>query len=312
MTVFERNGLGQRDPRHLQRIALLVIIAWFYLAHAKPPPGELSGLVSIADGGPFTIIRGDSLFTGSKGVTLVTGDMIETGPGAFLCVELRGGGLLGIGPASQIYILKRAELPTLIVLKGWVKADVRANPQSGEIRVIGTRMGIQGQRAVMLLHADENSDAIFDEQGSARLLLRDERATRVDKETQPSQFFVREVGAAVVVQPRPSADFVSRMPIPFRDSLPEKASARLDAPQELRPVRAVTYSDIQPWLVLPREWRSGFIGRFRARLNDPVFFAAMDAHLGQHPEWVPILHPPPPEDEDIHVATDQNAPVTPH
>jgi len=86
------------------------------------------------------------------------------------------------------------------------------------------------------------------------------------------------------------------MPIPFWDDLPEPASAvEAVAPQS---VRAVTYSDIRTGLTIPRDWRTGFIGRFRARLNGPAFFAAMDAHLALHPEWTPILHPPPPPEPD--------------
>jgi hypothetical protein len=58
----------------------------------------------------------------------------------------------------------------------------------------------------------------------------------------------------------------------------------------------VSYGDVQQWLAIPRDWRAGFIPRFRARINDPIFFAAMDAHMAQHPEWQEVLHPPPPQE----------------
>ena len=273
---------------------------------------DISGLVSIADGEPFTIVRGDSLWTGSKGATLVAGDIVETGPGSFLAIEMQGGSLVGIGPSSQVYFLRRADVATLVVLKGWLKADIRAKAKSGALRVVGTRLGLQGQQAVVLLNADERSDAIFDEQGSGTLLLRDDAGTRIDKETRPNQFLIRENRAAVVLQPRPSADFVAKMPIAFRDPLPEKASAGLEKPAEPKLVRNVTYSDIQSWLMMPRDWRAGFVGRFRGRLKDPAFFAAMDAHLTQLPEWVPILHPPPPPDEELPPGARRSAEVTPH
>jgi len=293
---------------------LLVVAAlWCSPAYTKPPLNELTGVVSIADGDPFTIIRRDTLETGTKGVTVVAGDIIDTGPGAFLVIELSGGNLVGIGPSTQMYILQRTDLPTLIVLKGWVKVDLRAGTKPRAFRVVGTRMGIQSQRAVIVLFADERSDAIFDEQGSAMLLLREDAATRAGRNTEPNQFFVREAHQDVLFQPRPSSDFVSRMPIPFRDPLPEKASAKLKGPAEPKLLRDVTYSDIQTWLTIPRDWRSGFIARFRGRLRDPSFFSAMDAHLAQHSEWTPILHPPPPsEDEPLPVAARPGAPTTPH
>jgi hypothetical protein len=273
----------------------------------------LSGVVSIADGGPFTIIRQSAIFVGSKGVTLLAGDIIETGPEAFLAVGLTGGSLLGIGPSSQIYILIRADIPTLIVLKGWVKADVRSSARVEAIRIIGTRLGIQSQHAVVLIHADDTRDAIFDEQGSATLLLRDEAATHTERLTQPNEFFVREGRDPVVIQQRPSADFVARMPTAFRDALPEQ-EARAQKPAEAKRVRDVTYADIQSWLTMPRDWRAGFTTRFRGRLKDPAFFAAMDAHLTQMPEWVLILHPPPPppEEEEFPPGARRSAEATPH
>jgi hypothetical protein len=293
------HGARKSPLMHPRWVALVVVGLCSWLADGKPVPTEISGLVSIADGEPFTIIHRANLQTGSKGVTLVAGDMIETGPRAFLAIEIQGGSLVGIGPSTQVYFMPRADVATLVVLKGWVKADVRPGSKSAAMRIVGTRIGIQSHQAVVLLYADERSDEIFDEQGSATLLLRDDAATRVGKEVLPNQFFVREDRTDVVSQPRPSPEFVAKMPIPFQDPLPEHASAKLKKSVAPQLVREVNYSDIQTWLAIPRDWRAGFIGRFRGRLRDPAFFAAMDAHMAQHPEWQVILHPPPPPEEDV-------------
>jgi hypothetical protein len=191
-----------------------------------------------------------------------------------------------------------------VVLKGWVKADIRTDPKSPPLRVIGTRLGIQSHRAVVLLYVDDRSDSVFDEQGTATLVLRDDAATRTGKETQANEFFMREERADVVAQPRPSPEFVAQMPVPFRDPLPEQASAKLKKTVAPQFVREVNYSDVQQWLNMPRDWRAGFIGRFRGRLKDSAFFAAMDASMAQHPEWQPILHPPPPPEEEEARAPD--------
>jgi hypothetical protein len=284
---------------------LFLTLGWASAAHGKSAQPGFGGVVAIADGEPFTLVRGTSLNTATKGVTLAAGDMVGTGPGAFLAVEMPGMGLLGIGPSTQVYFMQRSasDPPTLVVLKGWVKADIRAAPKGPPFRVIGTRLGIQGHQAVVLLYAEERADSVFDEQGGATLLLRDEAATRTGKETQANQFFMREEHADVISQPRPSSEFVAKMPIPFHDPLPENASAKLKKTTTPQFVRDVSYADVQQWLNMPRDWRAGFIGRFHGRLKDRAFFAAMDASMGQHPEWQPILHPPPPPEEDASLPT---------
>jgi len=308
--MFRQVTASRGGSLHFRTILLFVALGWAFVVHGKTAPPSFGGVVSIADGEPFTLLRGTSLNTATKGVTLAAGDMVGTGQGAFLVVELQGGGLVGIGPSTQIYFMQRsaADPPTLVVLKGWVKADIRSGSKGPSARVLGTRLGIQSHQAVVLLFVDERSDSVFDEEGSGTLLLRDEAATRTGRDAAANQFFVRQERADVISQPRPSSEFVEKMPIPFRDPLPENASAKLKKATAPQFVREVNYSDIQQWLNMPRDWRAGFIPRFRGRLKDPAFFAAMDASMAQHPEWQPILHPPPPPEEDVQVP----ARTTPH
>jgi hypothetical protein len=290
----------------------LILALWAGAAGARTAVSPLSGVVAIADGGTFTIIRQSAVYSGSKGVTLLAGDLIETEPGALLVIGLTGGSLLAIGPSSQVYFLQRPDIPTLVVLRGWVKADVRGSAAVPALRVSGTRLGLQSQQAVALLHVADDRDALFDEQGSGTLLLREAAATRTDKLTQPNQFCFRSEREGVVIQQRPSADFLAAMPLAFRDSLPEQTPAQPQKPLEARQIRDVTYADIQSLLAMPRDWRTGLVARFRGRLKDPAFFAAMDAHLTQFPEWVQILHPPPPPDEeDPPAAAQRSAEATP-
>src|SRR5882762_9380811 len=210
--MFWPSGARDRGIIYSQWFALFAVGLWACLADSKPAPTEFGGFVSIADGEPFTIIRRAKLQTGSKGVTLFAGDIIETEPGAFLAVEMQGGSLVGIGPSTQVYFMSmpRASVATLVVLKGWVKADNRAGSNSRVVRVVGTRLGIESSQAVVVLYADERSDAIFDEQGSATLLRRDDAATRAGEETQENQFFVRQDRRNERSEPRPSAEFVAK------------------------------------------------------------------------------------------------------
>ncbi len=282
------------------RRAAIGLALWTCLIGGKPVQPEFNGLVSFADGGGFSLVRRDTLMTGSQGVALLTGDIVETGANAFVVVQEPGGDVVGIGPSTDVYFVERREVVTLYVLRGWVKVDAK----SGLIRLTGTRLGIQGHQAVMLLHADEHSNEVFDEQGSTTLLAADNEARPVGRETGPSRFFFRGEQLDVLSQASPSAEFVANMPVPFRDPLP--VYAKLPEPVPPRVLRAVSYSDIESWLTIPREWRGGFVGRFRGRLKDPAFFAAMDAHQALLPEWQRILHPPP-EPEASHLSKESQA-----
>ena len=269
------------------RTASIALALWACLFSGRPAQPQFNGVVSFAESGTFSIVRRDTLMTGSKGVALLAGDIVETAPNAFLVIQEPGGGLVGIGPSTGVYIVEREEVPTLFVLKGWVKVDAK----SGPLRLAGLRLGIQGHQAVMLLHADERADEVFDEQGSATLFPAGDDARPVGKETGPNRFFLRGEQLEVVSQASPSADFVANMPAPFRDPLP--AYAKLPELVQPRVLRAVNYPDIKDWLTIPRQWRGGFVGRFRGRLRDPAFFAAMDAQQSLLPEWKHVLHPPP-------------------
>jgi hypothetical protein len=283
-------GAGGRPSQCVAKSGRSVPIAlalWVCLIGGKPAQPEFNGLVSFADAGAFSIVRGDRLLTGSKGVALLGGDIVETGANAFVVIQAPGGDLVGIGPFTDVYFVERQEVITLFILRGWAKVDVR----SGPIRLTGTRLGIQGHQAVMLLHTDEHSNEAFDEEGSTTLLPEGDDARPIGKETGPSRFFLRGEHLEVLSQPSPSAEFLAKMPVPFRDPLPAYANLPDPVPPHL--VRAVSYSDIESWLAIPREWRGSFVGRFRGRLKDPAFFAAMDAHQPLLPEWKRILHPPP-------------------
>lgn len=280
---------GSRQPVAAHSWAVLAVALVTCLAQARTRP--ISGVVSVADGGVFAVIRGDDVRVGTRGVTLVAGDIIETGSDALLVIQMQRGTLVGIGPDSGVYLAERGGSLALLMLRGWLKADSRS-ARAGTLRVLGPHLGIECAQAVVLLHADARQDAIFDEQGPAMLLLHD--WGRPDRETRANQFFAGSGRGNVLVQPRPAPDFVAQMPIAFRDALPRQAltPAKPIAPKWLH---KVTYFEIQPWLTARPAWRSGFIARFRPRLVDRAFFAAMDAHMRLHPEWFPILHPP---DED--------------
>jgi hypothetical protein len=248
-------------------------------------------------------VRRDKLLTATQGVTLLIGDMIDTGPKAFVAIRAPTGTLIGLGPTTSVYLLQRGTIMTLFVSKGWVKVDAKA-----ETRIEGPRLGIQGHAAVMLLHADDRSDAVFEEQGAARLVTRDGAATHPGKVAEPGQYFSRDEHGEAVPAAHPPAEFIAGLPVAFTDSLPDEAPSSL---KEVDPtlVRPVTYTDVQAWLVIPRDLRAGFVARFQSRVaTDPAFHDALDAHLSLFPEWTSVLHPPPPPDNPQPSSSDSSPP----
>ena len=256
--------------------------------------------VSIADGPPFSIIRGDKVLEATKGVKLLAGDFIETQPGNFVVVELPGAAVAALGPSTRIYFLEHSDVPTFVVMRGWLKLDAKGSGEGGLHRAVGLQLGAAARMGVFVVHVADHRDELFHEAGALTLLLRDDAATRTERESKVTQFFVREDRNPVVVTPRPAASFIAAMPVPFRDPLPfglaNESKAKITEPKL---IREVAYSDIADWLTIPRDWRTGFVRRFRGRLKDPAFFSAMDARLSLYPEWRLVLHPPaPPEPTD--------------
>jgi hypothetical protein len=283
-------GRGAAAQFVVAALASACALSLISMSAVAGPPAPFSAWVAIADGGPYTIIRGDEVLAGGKGVMLRAGDMIETGPNALLVAEARDGGVLGLGPASHCYVLPRGVGVTLILTTGWLKLDAH----DARLDLASTRLSVQGARAVVVLHAGEHADEVFDEQGQVQWVARERSGALNGRSTLSSlHFLMLADGGQGVTQSGPKEEFVDAMPVPFRDALPVIAQAGTVAPVVQRPV---DFSDVQRWLSLPREWRAGFIERFRPRLKDPAFFSAIDAHLAEWPEWREILYPEPPQE----------------
>jgi hypothetical protein len=297
LTDLQRRVLAGR-----QTASLFVLVMSMVVLQGR---AAQTSVVAIADGPPFSIIRGDKLLDATKGVDLLAGDFVETQPGNFVVLELPGPAVVALGPSTRLYLLERSDVPTFIVLRGWLKFDANVTGEGGIHRIVGLQLGAIARQGVFVMHVADHRDEVFHEAGVITLLLREDAAVRSDRESKVMQFFVREDRNPVVAVPRPAAAFVAAMPVPFRDRLPVGlANDSIVKVTEPRLIRAVSYADIADWLTIPRDWRVGFVRRFRGRLKDPAFFSAMNARLSLHPEWTPILHPPPPPPEPADTAPD--------
>ena len=276
---------GNATP--LFRILALAASSLWLLTFSGTASAEFQGRVLVAEGGPFTLIRGDRVYRGAAGVTVLTGDIIETGTGALVVIEAGGGGLTGLGPATRAYLSTHADVATWLVPKGWIKIDVHAPATAGGMRAVGLRLGVLCDNAVAILAVDDRSDSVFSEQGLASLLIHDAGTAQTSSVTKEGRLYVRRDHERAVELARPLPEFVAMMPIPFRDPLPHALGRAKSS--EATFVREVTYSDIQGWLAAPREWRAAFVQRFQSRLKDARFLAHIRAHLRQHPEWAAVI-----------------------
>ncbi len=229
---------------------------------------------------------------------LSPGDLIESKPDSLSILEFRCGATLcavaALGPSTRAYWMDRPQGATLGLLGGWIKVDTLTSTASASFKVQGTHLGASSSAGTYIVHAQDEIDEVFHESGTMTLWVQKPAGSGVARNSPGNEFASRNGTGEVQIQPRPASAFSKALPVAFRDPLPTGMSARLHGDIEPKFVRDVSYEDVSAWLAAPREWRQRFVGRFRPRLKDPVFFRALDMQMSRHPEWNPILHPPPP------------------
>jgi hypothetical protein len=246
--------------------------------------------------GPLRLIRGTSVLQGGEGVRLHTGDILETSPSGFAQAEFVGGTVAALGPSTRVFLLhfaggggKGGDASELVLLSGWLKGET--GPNAGAYCYANPQLAATTRGGTVVMHADSAGADIYVESGAAVIAkVSPEGRLAQPDEAKGGTFLSRRAAKAVVRNPRPDAAFVDGMPRPFRDTLPSRL-ARF--PKAAAPKRdhEVSYAEIQPWLTMPAAWRRGFVERFQARLRDAEFRKELDAHVKDHPEWDPILHP---------------------
>jgi hypothetical protein len=279
---------------------------------ATPVLSPSVAVVSAADGPPFDLVRGARLFAGTRGTHLSPGDLIKTRPGNILILEFKTGprvtSLAAVGPSSRIYWMDQRDSVKLAVLSGWIKIDTLTPGQQAMVIAEGARLHAASDAGSYVMHVSDTADEVFQERGSMTLDLSrggggahsvgggDVSARRgggdTSVPTRPDQLTRRTATGQIQTRLSADATFVNALPPTFLDPLPAGLGAQLYTVAQPQLVREVAYDDVADWLAAPKEWRRGFVRRFRPRLKDPAFFQALDAQMTTHPEWAPILHPP--------------------
>jgi hypothetical protein len=266
---------------------VLAVLLMFLLAPLHAAAQDF-GTLTMREGG-LRVIRGTGVFQGVEGMRLRPGDILETAEPAFAQVELTGGALVALGPSTRVYLFSRAggSGTQLVLLNGWLKGEAPAS--AGQYRFLTPLLVAATRNGTVVLHTIRESAEAFVESGSATVT--GEGRAAGGGPAKAGQFLSRSAGKNVSVTGRMSQAFIDAMPNAFKDTLPPRLSRFAGKKVEPKRDHEVSYPEVAAWLTMPATWRRGFVTRFEPRLADPAFRKAVDAHMNEHPEWDPILHP---------------------
>ncbi|MEP6504495.1 MAG: hypothetical protein ABJD97_14250 [Betaproteobacteria bacterium] len=274
------------------RTLLIALLSACGFASAAAPRAPL---VTILDG-EATLLRDGGKFALAEGVRLQAGDLLATGPKTrLLRVEFAGDLSVALGPDSRAMLAPNlgndSARAGIYLLNGWVKLAAPSGV-TGDLRSQVADTDTTAGTIIFVLQPD--TAQAFAETGPSRVRP---RGLGVDAQALRSgeMLMLGAKGTKPVLSKGASPAFVGAMPRAFMDSLPSRAAvfeARDVAPRKLG---AMSYADAQPWIDAEPTLRLVFAKRWRGLAADPEFRRGLVGGLKSHPEWTPILYPPPPK-----------------
>ena len=276
-------------PSFRPRLFLAALLAGCTLAAGAAPRAPL---VTMLDG-EATLLRDGGRFALAEGVRLQAGDLLATGPQTrLLRLEYPGGPAVAFGPASRAMLtpdLGDDMRGGVYLLSGWVKLAAPAGA-SGALRSHVADTDTTGGSLILALQPD--GARVFAESGPSRVQPR-APGTPAQALKAGDMLTLPAGGAPPVLSKGAPPAFVQAMPRAFMDSLPSRLAAfSTDVPP--RRLGDMSYADAQPWIDAEPPLRRVFAQRWRRLAADPQFRSGLVAGLKAHPEWTPILYPPPP------------------
>lgn len=267
--------------------------AWLAGAALATPAAERATLTLLD--GEATVVDGASRSAATIGQTLSPAAMLETrATDSFLRVELPDRTAIDLGPGTKAMInppgfpARAGHAPVLYLLRGWAKVTAPERKAVGG--VVAPMLELLPLDGVAVLQVNRSERHVFAETGALEL---QERPGGKRVPVPAGQYYKGEDGVA----PRPSADFLATVPRAFRDQLPLRAAALKDKAVAPTALPAPTYAELAEWLTAEPAVRRVFPQRFGALARDGAFRQQLQSHLSSHPEWGPILNPPPPKTE---------------
>jgi hypothetical protein len=312
---FELFGVGRPAAAGMAQVRVWVLLLVLVLVPGAPAaaqapataaaPGGSGLVVATIVEGSAVLIRQSTRYALVEGVRLGVDDLVETARGGHVQLEFADGVMLSLADGARVMLqprwaVRRAGVaPRAYLLEGWAKLTLPPNsPVPASALWLGPGLGLMrvsaasaspDKPAVVVTQLQKSDYAVFVEAGGFRL------ADRADPQRSWSlagHHFVSRQGEGKVQQDqKPAPEFVAALPAPFRDALParvDRFAARVVVP---KPLGDLSYAEASPWLHAETALRLHLVERWRGRVGDPSFKAALQSHLGEHPEWEPVLFP---------------------
>ena len=283
--------------RRMSLPARLLLLSLLCAACGAAAAGPRVALLTTLDG-DAVVLRDSAKLGAVEGLALESGDILVTGTQTrLLRIEYPNGLALALGPESQALLDPHLDAETAYVLAGWAKLNV---PKGVAAALGGPGLEIGatgGSAAVVALQA--SAQRVFAETGPLDVKSRPAGAAALSLAT-GQMVTLDGAGAKPEVSPRPTPALVQAMPRAFMDSLPSRAAAFKGKDVAPKALGAIAYPDAQPWIDAEPALRHGFVKRWRALAKDAEFHRGLVAGLKAHPEWDPVLNPPPPASTAKH------------
>ncbi|HEY8975884.1 MAG TPA: hypothetical protein VIN75_16820 [Burkholderiaceae bacterium] len=275
-------------PSLSSRLALGAVLAAGAVAASAAPRVPL---VTMLDG-DATLLRDGARFALAEGVRLQAGDLLATGHQTrLLRLEFPGGPGIALGPDSRAMVtpnLGESNHAGVYLLTGWAKV---AAPAGGPGALRSPVADTDTPAGSLILDVQGGSAEAFAETGPSRVQPRAPDAPA--QQLKSGERVTVPANGKAVLGRGASPDFVQAMPRAFMDSLPSRLAA-FSADVAPRRLGEMSYADAQPWIDAEAPLRRVFAERWRRLAADPQFRHGLVEGLKAHPEWTPILYPPPP------------------
>ena len=244
--------------------------------------------------GPASVVRGVTRYTLAEGVRLQPGDIIETGDKGIAQVEFADGVAVAMSPGTRLLSVSAARGKSsagdYYMTQGGLK--ISGLKQGTSFRFVTPYFTLQPAEGTAVLALGKGEASVFVESGDARITEPAPKGTAAAPlRLKGGEFYSRKADQKGAVAPRPSQAFIGSLPKVFLDPLPSRAARYKE--REIQPKRVddVSYVEVETWLKAPPDIRRPLVQRFRPRVSDPAFRAALVANLKFHPEWDPVLCP---------------------
>ncbi|MDE2457099.1 MAG: hypothetical protein KGL43_26200 [Burkholderiales bacterium] len=260
-------------------LAGLVVLA----GAACPGWASAEGALLTRLDGAAIVVDGARTLAAATGLAVGAGSLVDTGEHtALLRLEWPDQRVIDLGPATRVMIeppglpAVGGQPPLLYLLQGWAKVSV-AGPRPAAAVVMPALQALPFSGA-----------AVFSIEGRRRSVFAESAALDLAERGSPARLLHLGRGAfydGSAVRPRPSAEWLPRVPSPFRDSIPLRGANGVGQGRPARTLPPPAYAELEPWLDAEPLLRQEFPRRFAAFAQDPAFRRALKQNLSAHPEW---------------------------